>query len=235
MSNKLQQAEALKKIFEKVKYCSIDKDGYLEDFNFASDLDEALFNVGKEKIYELKDEVYPYLNNIDPSFRETAIRALGFGWGKGLNLPEFRDIAYKMWLNDPNDRVKEAALDEWITYYAGSKEPVILKCLYNIIYSNQCTIHARVVALLGFIEVAHAVSSAQEVRDIFDLEELAGDTSKIRFHPINLVGDDHTDKVNRMKEQNIKLFNAAINKGHYYNKINSIMQKYVPNWQSKRI
>ena len=75
------------------------------------------------------------------------------------------------------------------------------------------------------MEVANAVESAQEVHDIFALEELAGDTSKIS-HKEN----DRTEKVERMDIENIKMFNAAINKGHYYNKINSIMKKYVPNW-----
>ena len=130
-----------------------------------------------------------------------------------------------MWLNDLDTEVKEVALSEWITYYAGAKEPVILKCLYNIIYSERYTIHARVVALLGIMEVANAVSSAQEVHDVFDLERLAGDISKVSG-----LEDDYDEKINRINMDNIKMFNAAINKGHYYNKINSIMRKYVPNW-----
>ena len=225
MSSKFQQTETLKQILEQAKLTPRDQKGYFKDYNFSGDLGDALFYIGKGKIYELKDEIFPYLKDADPSLRETAVRALGRSWGKGLNLPEFKDMAYEIWLNDPDNGVKEAAIDEWITYHVGSKDPIILKYLYNIVYSDQHTIHTRVVALLGIMEVANAVESAQEVHDIFALEELAGDTSKIS-HKEN----DRTEKVERMDIENIKMFNAAINKGHYYNKINSIMKKYVPNW-----
>ncbi len=225
MSNKSEQTEALKKILEQAKLSPRDQKGYFKDYNFSGDLGDALFYIGKGKIYELKDEIFPYLKDVEPSLRRTAIRALGHGWGKGLNLPEFKDIAYEMWLNDPDKEVKEVALSEWIPYYAGTKEPLILKCLYNISYSDQHTIHARVVALLGVMEVANAVESAKEVHDVFDLERLAGDISKVSG-----LEDDYDEKINRINMDNIKMFNAAINKGHYYNKINSIMKKYVPNW-----
>ncbi len=227
MSNKLQHTEtkALKQIFDMAKIAPRDKDGDFENFEFNNEVDMALFEIGKKRLYELKEEVYPYLKDACIRLRIQAIRTLGYDCGDGLNLPEFKDMAYEIWLNDPDNGVKEAAINEWVTYHVGSKDPIILKYLYNIVYSERYTIHARIVALLGIMEVANAVESAKEVHNVFDLERLAGDISKVSG-----LEDDYDEKINRINMDNIKMFNAAINKGHYYNKINSIMKKYVPNW-----
>ena len=196
MSNKAARAKALKEVFEAAKRAP-KKYGFPRDNNLRHDLNDALFAVGKESIYELKDEIFPFLKEENPYFREKAIRVLGYDNGDGLNLPEIKDIAYDFWLNDPDDSVRVAALDEWGHCYAFSKNPSILKYLYNVIYSEQYSSDARNRALLNFMRIADERIPA-DVHDTYSL--------------------------GRIKDS--KLFLEAMNSS-FADKISNIMKKYV--------
>ena len=171
MSNNAARAKALKEIFEAAKNAPR-HNGFIKDRGLHHDLDDAMFAVGKERLYELKDEIFPFLKDDNPYFREAAIRVLGYDNDDGLNLPEIKELAYDFWLNDPDDNVRVAALDEWGKCYAFSKDPIILKYLYNIFYSDRYSSNARMRALLNFIYIADEGISIKDFDDIFDLSEI---------------------------------------------------------------
>lgn len=196
MSQQAARTKALKDIFGAAKQAPR-KDGFIENCQLGHDLDDALFAVGKEKIYELKDEILQYLKDENPYFREQAIRVLGYDNGDGLNIPEIKELAYEFWLNDPDDNVRYAALDEWSRCYSFSKDPKVLQYLYNIFHSDKYSSDIRMKALLNFMIVAEDISNI-EVDDIFDLGEI----------------------------KDSKLFLEAMN-NRFFNKIEDIMKKYV--------
>ena len=170
MSKESEQVRSLRDIFNRAKTAARDEDGHIEDIYLSASLRSALVAVGDNLLHELKDEVYPYLNDVLWEFREEAVRVLGSC--NGLKLPEFRDLAYKIWLNDENSDVKAAALDAWAGYYSGTKDPFVLKILYNIFISEKYTVWIRVKALYGFMKVVDQFLPARERSDILDLNDL---------------------------------------------------------------
>jgi hypothetical protein len=170
MSELTEQVRTLKAVFEKAKHTPRRESGRLTDLDLHGELQHALCVVGDKKLFELKDEIYPYLKDQFSEFREEAVRTLGSC--NGLQLDEFRDVAYDIWLNDPNENVKVAALNAWTGYYDGAKNPIILKNLYTIFRNEQYAIRIRVYALYGFMDVADAFSYLAEPSEILFLTEL---------------------------------------------------------------
>lgn len=158
------EIERIKEIFKKAGYADRDDDGYFSDLDFHGAVGDALIDVGKEKYFELKDEIYPYLNDIYPPFREDAVNTLGW---RGFELPTFKDKLHEIWLNDPDKDVKAAALANWAGYYVNSKNPKVLKELYDIFISEEEPIKIRKKALVSLINVAGLCPDGYEQRRIF--------------------------------------------------------------------
>jgi len=108
--------------------------------------------IGKEKLYELVEEVKSFLSCCDFGLRESAVVTLGLS--SRLHLPEFRETVYKIWLEDKDDYVKEAALRSWISYYDNSQNVKVLKTLYSILTNENYTVDARMDALEGIFSVS---------------------------------------------------------------------------------
>lgn len=172
MSERNDMIIELEAIFDKARTAERDEEGYFIDLDMHGAVGSALIGIGKEKINELRVEVYPYLNDPLPDFREDAVMTLG--WHSRLMLPEFRDIAREIWLNDPNEDVRVVALIAWIGYYYFEpKDPKVLLELYEILTSGNFPIRARKHALIGLLDFSNINPDRTEQRDIaleMDLE-----------------------------------------------------------------
>ncbi len=166
------EIKALKAVFVQANNTSRREDHRFSDRDLYWDVAGALIDIGKKQFYELKNEVRFYLNDPYAEFRAEAVRTLG--WNTRLGDHDFqKNEAYKIWLEDPDEEVKVAALSSWGTYYVATKDVWVLKILYNILktknkYSNRIKAHA----LDSFLDVADAMSSPSEGYEILALSEL---------------------------------------------------------------
>ncbi|HEV2524690.1 MAG TPA: HEAT repeat domain-containing protein [Gammaproteobacteria bacterium] len=117
----------------------------------------ALSLIGKEKIYELSKEVSDLLDSSDEVVRETVVQTLGAS--TGLSLPEFKETAYKMWLEDEDANVRESALDAWSSYYKGTRNPEVLKILYKILIDENYPVDHRCEAMQDIFYVSQEPSN----------------------------------------------------------------------------
>jgi hypothetical protein len=170
MSNKRRQVNKIKKAFEIAKRATRDSEGYFEDLDLHGDVGCALGEIGKEKLYEFKDEVFSYLTDPFAEFREEAIKTLG--WDTRLHVPDFQDKAHEIWLNDPDEDVKRAALNAWACYYIDTANVEVMKELYNIFISRDNPIELRTHALAALIDVAEAPADRREGYHILSLGDL---------------------------------------------------------------
>jgi hypothetical protein len=113
---------------------------------------EVLIIIGKEQVYELSNEMYDLLDSDDEVVRETVVETLGAT--TGLNLPEFKETAYKIWLEDKDENVRQSALATWASYYIGSKNPEVLKILYKILVDENYPIDHRRTAMQKIFSVS---------------------------------------------------------------------------------
>jgi len=152
MSSRTEHIKALKAVFDKAKNAPRDENGYFQDRDLHNDVGDALIDVGKEALYELKGEIYSYLSDIFPDFRGDAVKTLG--WDTRLKVPEFRDRAYEIWLSDPDDDVKAVSLSAWAGYYIGTSNPQVLKILYDILCNEKYDAYIRTHVFTRLLEVA---------------------------------------------------------------------------------
>ena len=120
----------------------------------------ALSLIGKEKIYDLSNEVYDLLGCSDEVIRETVVTTLGLICF--LHLPEFKEKAYQVWLEDEDANVREAGLAAWSSYYAGTKNPDVLKILYKILVDESYPVDHRREAMQDIFSVSHEPSNFYE-------------------------------------------------------------------------
>jgi len=111
----------------------------------SSDLIDALAFIGKERLYALSKEVYELLDSPNVVARETVVTTLGLI--SCLHLPEFKETAYKFWLEDEDANVREAALSAWSSYYTDTKDPEVLKALYKILIDENYSVDHRRTAM----------------------------------------------------------------------------------------
>lgn len=152
MLEKNAEIKRLKDIFIKAKTAPRDEAGYFDDLDFHVEVGSAIVAVGKMKIYELKDELYLFLTDQYAPFRQDAINSLGRSIN--LMLPTFRDRAYEIWLNDPDENVKIEALSTWVGYFLESRNPEVLKILYNVIINRKSSVRIRKNAIFSLTWVA---------------------------------------------------------------------------------
>lgn len=175
MSERDEQIKAVRNVFEKIKKTPREKEGCPCDFDMVWAFHDAMSAVEKEGLYELKDVLYEYLNDPYPEFRADAVRTLG--WNTRLGIDEFcLNDAPKIWLNDPDEEVRAAALVAWANYYSRSKNPNMLKTLYSILVSRGYSTLIRSWALNQFFYVSDGwldgrVRYSAAVDDVEDPDE----------------------------------------------------------------
>lgn len=113
---------------------------------------EVLTIIGKEQVYELSKEMYDLLDSEDEVVRETVVETLGAS--TGLSLPEFKKTAYKIWLEDKDENVRQSALATWASYYIGTKNPEVLKILYEILLNENYSVDHRRTAMQKIFSVS---------------------------------------------------------------------------------
>ena len=123
----------------------------------SSDLTDALSIIGKEKLYALSKEVYDLLGSTNVVVRETVVTTLGLICF--LHLPEFKEKAYQVWLEDEDANVRKAALAAWASYYAGTKNSGVLKILYKILVDESYPVDHRREAMEDIFSVSHEPSN----------------------------------------------------------------------------
>jgi hypothetical protein len=165
------QIAALKEILKRGKEAPRDYKDWIKDRELHSEVRGALINVGKKQIYELADEIYPYLNDPFSEFRAEAVRTLG--WSSRLRIKEFcLNQAYDIWEKDPDEEVKIAALAAWERYYSETKNAEVMRKLYDILTSKNHCIGIRTYALDGILDIADAREYPGEAYDILNLGDL---------------------------------------------------------------
>ena len=120
--------------------------------------DSIMSRAGKEELYELIPDIFKMLNCKDGLLRGQAIITLSFD--TRLQSPEAKDIAYKMWLEDDDEGVRESALMAWTAFYTNTKDPKILKKLYEIIKSKNHPVAHRFEALRNIYAVSQVKSES---------------------------------------------------------------------------
>ena len=90
---------------------------YKDDTVLCRQVLNTISIVNQYQILELSNEIAKLLTL--KQLRSFAIESLGF-W---LQVPSFKQHAYKIFLDDPELEVKYTALLAWASYYTASKDP----------------------------------------------------------------------------------------------------------------
>ncbi len=150
MQSRNNQIEELKTILKAAK-TDLYIDGKLNRV-LSRDLIDALAIIGKEKLHELSKEVYGLLDSPNVVARETAVTTLGLI--SCLHLPDFKETAYKIWLEDKDQNVQQSALAAWASYYIRTKNPEVLKTLYKILIDESYPVDHRRTAMQDIFSVS---------------------------------------------------------------------------------
>lgn len=151
MQSRNEEIEELRKFLQSSAKIDLYRNGTL-DAELASDIVDALSLIGKEKFHELSKEVYALLNSSNGVVRDTVVTTLGLS--SRLHLPEFKETAYTIWLQDEDSNVQEAALAAWASYYNGTKNPEVLKILYKILINESYPVEHRRTAMQEVFSVS---------------------------------------------------------------------------------
>jgi hypothetical protein len=170
MSDK-KRISSLKKFLRQGRNAPRDRWGWIEDLEMHSNIRGQLTNIGKDKIYELTEEVYLYLDDPYSEFRAEAVKTLG--WNTRLGIDEFcKNQAFKIWEQDPDEDVRRAALGAWGNYYSMTKNKDVLQKLYDILVSEEYSCRTRAWALEDFLHVSSHFERPGGGYDIFALGDL---------------------------------------------------------------
>lgn len=172
MLDRNQRIDEIKEIFELAKSAKRDCNDRFEELNLHMEVGDILNEVGKLKLYELKDEVKLYLSNKAADLRLEAVKTLG--WGNRLQIPEFQPLAHSLWLGDPDEEVRVAALAAWCGYSINTQNIIMLKELYEVLISRDHSIRIRTYALHCIMLVAGAYVDARESYEILSLSGMSG-------------------------------------------------------------
>lgn len=161
MSAKTEIIESIRKTLSNAKSGLYDAAGNADRKLFKETL--SAFSLIKEyNLTILSKEVYQLLESDEPLIRQDAVATLGFT--TRLHLPEFRDKAYEIFLNDPDDSVKATALNAWTGYYFKSNNRDVLKILYNILIDNSNYASIRDIAYHGiFTTIDDLFTTSNEI------------------------------------------------------------------------
>lgn len=104
---------------------------------------------GKRGLYELVPELYKLIDHWDSNLRQPAVANLGW-W---LKVPEFKDRAYEIFMNDEDGHTASSALASWVSHYIDTKDAFVLEELYKALINDNLCIYVREAALSGIFEV----------------------------------------------------------------------------------
>lgn len=149
------EIEELRKILKSAK-TDLYIDGKLNR-SLSSDLIDTLAFVGKARLYELSNEVYQLLDSVNAVARETVVTTLGLI--SCLHLPAFKETAYRIWLEDKDENVRQSALATWASYYEGTKNPDVLKTLYKVLVDENYPVDHRRTAMQDIFHVSREPSN----------------------------------------------------------------------------
>jgi hypothetical protein len=127
-------------------------DDELYDRQLFRDILNALSTVGKDQIFELKQEVYMLLDSWNENIRSAAIATLGFS--TGLFLTEFEEKAYDIFINDSDIGVKRTALSAWAGYYFETADRDALITIYEILMDQNNDIRIRAQSYANLFSIA---------------------------------------------------------------------------------
>ncbi len=145
MSNKTETIERLRNVLKRVK-SELYVNGVSNDDLF-DDAFDAFALIKEQNLIVLAKEIYDLLDHEDKIIRKEAVALLGFT--TRLHVPEFRDKAYEIFLNDPDDSVKSTALIAWVSYFFKSNNPKVLEILYAILIDNNNSFNIREMSYCG--------------------------------------------------------------------------------------
>lgn len=140
MQSRKQQIEKLRKILKLAEVELFEKET-TDDRELFRETLHVFSVIGKEKLYELTSELFKFLDCRNSVLRSNAITTLGLS--TRLHVPEFKDVAYRIWLEDKDDIVKGAALSAWASYYHATRNPEVLKTLYKILIDESYSVEHR--------------------------------------------------------------------------------------------
>jgi hypothetical protein len=146
LSNKAETIERLRNILKRAKDEMYDQNGKL-NISLHSDVSEALCEIKDNNLTILAKEIYALLDSPSIGVKRDAIATLGFT--TRLHVPEFRDKAYEIFLNDPDDSVKSTSIRAWVSYYYESDDEKVLKKLYKILIDENQSCFVRSAAYMG--------------------------------------------------------------------------------------
>ena len=154
MQSRTDNVKALRDILTVAKsiFCKDDNFDRKRHKELYRDTLSSFSYIGKEKIYELSPYVNEFTKCPNTVLREAAVTTLGLS--TRLHLPEFKDIAYKIWLEDNDSIVRNAALRAWTSYYSNSQNKEVLKTLYKILLNENYSIADRRVAMQDIFYVS---------------------------------------------------------------------------------
>lgn len=126
----------------------------------------AITRIGKQGHTELANELFPFLTHPDPDYRSLAIQSLGLF----LRHPDARDIAFKMWAQepDPDSEVREAAIGAWSSYYDGTADRWAMGQLVAVIRDRSLKKSTHRIAYIGLLGVSAVPRSRIKVLGILD-------------------------------------------------------------------
>lgn len=154
MQSRTDDIKALRDILKLAKLTFCDKELEITNENswIYDDALSAFSMIGKEKIYELASDIYQFLKCGDEVLRKKAVTTLGLS--TRLHLSEFKDIAYKIWLEDESNSVRNAALRAWTSYYSNTQNKEVLKKLYKILLNENYSVADRRIAMQDIFYVS---------------------------------------------------------------------------------
>lgn len=198
MQSRNQEIEAFRKTFKLAKTELYNKDSGV-NMPLCDDLLSALSLTSKYRLHELAKDVYALLDTANEVIRQTVLETLVF---IGSQIPELKETAYKIWLEDEDKNVREAALGAWASCYYNTQNPEALKILYKILMDEKYSVSHRVMAMKEIFFIS------QEPSRFFD----PFDSWHFSMNSKNEILTDH------------KKFNDMVDWGE----IKAIMKKYAP-------
>jgi hypothetical protein len=189
MSNETENIEELRKTLILAKD-TIARDDYDENsYQIFSKTIRILGLISNNKIYDLKKEVIDLLVCNEENVRKEAVATLGYT--TRLHLPEFKEIAYQVWLSDTSSFVKRTALSAWASYFLETRSPLVLTILYSVLIDEDYNIMIRSQAYISIfttIDLNHPdydrISTLGELLKCKSNEEFNG---KINWNAIHKI------------------------------------------------
>lgn len=110
----------------------------------SEEIYDAIIDIGKKCLYTFEPEVKKMLESEDEEHRRAAIMVFGTYWER----ENFKDKAWEIYKNDPDEVVQVTAFLNWFSYYKNTKDKKVLKTLLNILKEHK-NIDIRIEALRG--------------------------------------------------------------------------------------